>query len=105
MTVIATAPSVIRARLVPMSSDFLRRVREEGRDAQDQPVKRVRAKGGEPCRDVLRRAREGEELLLASFSPFTQPGPYKEFGPVFVLASPSDEPVPIDALEAGTSWT
>lgn len=72
---------------------YLDRARAEGLDALNQPVRRVIAEGGEPCRDVLRRARPGEALLLASFSPFGQEGPYREFGPVFVLAEPSDEEV------------
>lgn len=78
--------------------DFLDRVRVQGIDALGQPVKRVVAAGGEPCRDVLRRARAGEELILASFSPFQRVGPYREYGPVFVLAHPSEERVDRDVL-------
>jgi hypothetical protein len=74
-----------------LPAPFLDRVRSEGLDDLGQPVKRVVAQGGEPCRDVLRRAAAGEELILASFTPFTKSGPYKEYGPVFVLARPSDE--------------
>ncbi len=80
--------------LKPLPQDFLTRVRERGLDDQLQPVRRyVSVEGGEPCRDVLRRARPGEEVILASFCPFTQAGPYKEFGPIFVLAQPTDEDV------------
>ncbi len=75
-------------------ADFLVKVRETGLDAQNQPVKRYRSEtGGDPCRDVLRRSRPGEEVILASFCAFTQSGPYKEYGPIFVLAQPSDEEV------------
>ena len=81
-----------------LPEEFLQRVRLHGIDDQGQPVKRVVAEGGEPCRDVLRRAKPGEELILASFSPFTAAGPYKEFGPVFLLAQPSDEATRRDAL-------
>ena len=77
---------------------FLQRVRTEGLDDQGQPVKRVIAQGGEPCRDVLRRAVAGEELILASFTPFSKPGPYKEYGPIFVLAGATDEAVRRDEL-------
>ena len=91
--------------IAPLPADFLHRVRTLGIDDQGQPVKRLIAEGGEPCRDVLRRANPGEELILASFSPFAKSGPYKEFGPVFVLANESDEsidrtllPIPIGYL-------
>jgi hypothetical protein len=84
--------------IAPIPPRFLNRVRSEGIDDLGQPVKRVVATGGEPCRDVLRRAKRGEELILASFTPFSKPGPYKEFGPVFVLANAGDEPVRRDAL-------
>ena len=85
--------------IAPIPAEFLDRVRHQGLDDQGQPVRRLRsAEGSEPCRDVLRRARPGEELILASFCPFGQPGPYKEFGPIFVLANPSGETIARDAL-------
>jgi hypothetical protein len=77
---------------------FLNRVRSTGLDDQGQPVKRVIADGGEPCRDVLRRARTGEHLILASFTPFTKAGPFKEYGPIYVLANASDEDVRREGL-------
>src|SRR5438270_2200650 len=79
--------------VAPIPAAFLNRVRLEGLDDLGQPVKRGDAQGGEPCRDVLRRARPGEKLLLASFTPFTKPGPYHEYGPVFVLEADSGEQV------------
>lgn len=94
--------SVIRGRIAPILAAFLEQVRTEGRDALGQPVKRVVASGGEPCRDVLRRARPGEALILASYSPFEKAGPYKEYGPIYVLAEASDEIVRRDALQAGS---
>lgn len=84
--------------LSPIPQSFLDRVRGEGLDDQNQPVRRVRAKGGEPCRDVLRRAVEGEELILASFTPFTRSGPYKEYGPIFVMANANGDDVRRDAV-------
>jgi Protein of unknown function (DUF1203) len=74
-------------RIAPLPQGFLHKVRHEGIDDLGQPVKRMVAAGGEPCRDVLRRAEAGEELILASFTPFAKAGPYKEYGPVFVLAN------------------
>ncbi len=78
--------------IAPLPQPFLDRARTQGLDDQNQPVRRVIAEGGEPCRDVLRRAEPGEELLLASFTPFTVAGPYKEYGPIFVLARDTGEP-------------
>lgn len=92
----------LHARIAPLPATFLTRLRTEGRDDLGQPVKRVIAQGGEPCRDVLRRARPGEELILASHSPFSKEGPYREFGPVFVLADASNEAVHREALQAGS---
>ncbi|HEU4888644.1 MAG TPA: DUF1203 domain-containing protein, partial [Thermoanaerobaculia bacterium] len=66
MNNIASATTVTIAA-IPES--FLQRVRSEGIDDLGQPVKHVIAQGGEPCRDVLRRATAGEPLILASFTP------------------------------------
>lgn len=95
-----TVRNAVRARVAPIPEDFLRRVRS-GRDDLQQAAKRVTARGGEPCRDVLRRARPGEELILASFSPFQKPGPFHEYGPVYVLAKESNEEVDRDAIPSG----
>jgi len=88
-------------RIAPIPAPYLERLRTEGVDALGQPVKRVIAQGGEPCRDVLRRAKAGEELLLASFSPFEKTGPYKEYGPIFVLANDSGETVDRSSIATG----
>ena|SRR5215212_8592485 len=89
----------MRIHIAPIPAPFLQQARVEGVDALGQPVKRiVSATGGEPCRDVLRRARPGEQLILASFSPFAAIGPYREFGPVFILADAADEDVPRETL-------
>jgi hypothetical protein len=86
----------ITYRVIPISAAFLQRTRQTERDDQDQGIERVIAIGGEPCRDTLRRAIAGEELILASYSPFAVAGPYKEFGPVFISANQNE--LPIDAL-------
>jgi hypothetical protein len=102
MTQVETLANILSARVAPIPTEFLKQLRATGLDAQGQPAKRVRAVGGEPCRDVLRRASAGEELLLASFSPFEKSGPYREFGPVFVLANDSGETVERETLEIGS---
>lgn len=85
-------------QIAPIPHSFLDRARNEGLDDLGQPVRRLVAEGGEPCRDVLRRARPGEELILASFSPFTAAGPYHEYGPVYILANPSEEQIARDGF-------
>jgi len=86
-------------KIIPIEQDFLARVRNQQLDDQSQPVERFySAEGGEPCRDVLRRSRPGEEVILASYSPFAKVGPYKEYGPVFILANHSAETVRLDIL-------
>jgi len=90
--------------IAPLPADFIHRVRTLGLDDQGQPVQRLRAEGGEPCRDVLRRANPGEELILASFSPFVKSGPYKEFGPVFLLANESDEQADRSSFPTGSGY-
>jgi antitoxin (DNA-binding transcriptional repressor) of toxin-antitoxin stability system len=91
----------IRASVLPIRPSFLTQVRTAGIDDLGQPVKRVTANGGEPVRDVLRRARAGEELILASYSPFAKVGPYREYGPIFVLANESAEEVDRATVVAG----
>jgi len=91
--------------IAPIPAAFLNRVRREAVDDLGQPVRRIDAQGGEPCRDVLRRARPGEQLILASFTPFTKPGPYHEYGPVFVLAEESGEEVLRSTLPVAGSPT
>ena len=70
----------MKYQITPIRKDFLIKVRESGIDDQNQPIVHFIAEGGEPCRDVLRRAVAGEELILASYCPFSKPGPFKEYG-------------------------
>ncbi len=85
-------------KIVPIRSDFLFRARLEGIDDLGQPAERLTATGGEPCRDVFRRAVAGERLILASYCPFQHAGPYREYGPVFILEHEDDSAAPPEAL-------
>lgn len=85
-------------QILPIKSTFLQRAREHATDDLGQTVERVLAKGGEPCRDALRRAEPGEELILASYCPFEIDGPYKEYGPVFILAHANQQSSPVNRL-------
>lgn len=88
----STSIAQVPYHIVPIHSAFLQLLREAGVDDQAQTAEHHIATGGEPCRDVLRRAQPGERIMLASYTPFTRPGPYKEFGPIFVMADGAEEP-------------
>lgn len=88
-------------KIVHVRSDFIARAREEGVDDLGQPVERMIATGGEPCRDVFRRAVAGDELILASYCPFQRPGPYREYGPVFIFAQDAGSAPPPRQLPLG----
>jgi len=92
----------MKYQITPIRNDFLIKVRESNIDDQNQEVMHSIAKGGEPCRDVLRRANPGEELILASYCPFIKAGPFKEYGAVFVLKHQSEEVVYFDKFPLPT---
>lgn len=93
----------MKYKITPIRRDFLMKVRTSNIDDQNQPVVYKTAKGGEPCRDVLRAGKAGEKLILASYCPFYKAGPYKEYGAVFVLANQSDEAVNFNKLPLPTN--
>jgi hypothetical protein len=83
-------------RIIPLPLAYLEKVRA-GVDDLGQPVERLIAEGGEPLRDCLRRALPGEAIILASYCPFTQAGPFREYGPVFVSSAGGEAPA-LDVL-------
>ena len=85
-------------KIVPVRDEFLSRARIDSIDDLGQPVTRVLAAGGEPCLDVFRRAEAGDALILASYCPFKKIGPYREYGPVFILAQATANVLPPPAL-------
>lgn len=87
--------------IIPIDRAFVRRARHDGIDDLGQPVERLLAAGGEPCRDALRRALPGERLILASYSPFKLAGPYREYGPVFILAEDDAAAPDLSVLPTG----
>ncbi|CAM3701521.1 hypothetical protein VA7868_00251 [Vibrio aerogenes CECT 7868] len=89
--------------ITPVRPDFLAKARQAGLDDQNQPVEHLIAEGGEPCRDTLRRAQPGEKLILGSYCPFSRPGPYKEYGPIFIQAEPADTPPDLTRLPTRAS--
>jgi hypothetical protein len=55
-------------------------------DTQARDVRRRVADSPLPCRRCLRNVAPGDELVLASYDPFTLRSPYAGKGPVFVHA-------------------
>lgn len=90
-------------QIQPIRTSFLQRVRATAQDDLGQAIEFHTAKGGEPCRDVLRRAKAGEKLILASYCPFNIAGPYKEYGPIFVLAEDHEETPDLDRLSCSAT--
>ena len=79
----ASAPYLLRA-ISPETADDLRR--------QGGPVSRADRHPGYPCRQCLRDADEGEELILVSHDPFTVDSPYRSASPVFLHRQPCGRP-------------
>ncbi len=52
---------------------------------------------GYPCRQCLRDAEVGEEVVLVSFDPFDVDSPYRSAGPIFLHVEPCE---PADASGA-----
>lgn len=80
--------------------DRLARIRETGRDEFGNPVAGMSAEGGEQLRCCLRRAQRTETIAVMCFTPWTEPSPWLEAGPIFVhvdqcegYGTPGDYPV------------
>lgn len=87
---------------VPLRQTFLRQVRTSGiDDLGQQAVQLTSADGGEPLRDLLRRARPGEKIILGSYELFKKTGPFREFGPIFISAEGAEPPVEANVLTSG----
>jgi Protein of unknown function (DUF1203) len=76
--------------IIPLATEVVERWRTTGADEYGNTLTPIvaDAPAAFPCRHCLRDAEPGEPMLLASHSPFAQPGPYKEVGPLFVHATP-----------------
>lgn len=55
-------------------------------------------KPGYPCRQCLRDAEVGEELVLVSYDPFDQDSPYRSASPIFLHLHPCEAATPSAAL-------
>ncbi len=55
---------------------------------------------GYPCRQCLRDAEIGDELILVSYDPFTGSSPYRSASPIFLHRSPCT-PIESGPIESG----
>jgi len=73
--------------VTPLETALAEEMRAASHDAYGNELNaETQTAAGNPCRHCLRRAKEGERLVLFSYSPFHTRNPYKEVGPVFVHA-------------------
>lgn len=72
----------------------------KARDGLTTLLKTVQPDDGAPCRHCLQDAVAGEQVALASYSPFEGPGPYNERGPVFVHTHDCTRPTPSSDVPA-----
>ncbi|MBS1524984.1 MAG: DUF1203 domain-containing protein [Bacteroidetes bacterium] len=74
-------------KIVPMSRDYARRIRENGKDDFGHTVVEQIATGSGPCRVLLKPFRKGiDKRLLFTHSPFDIDNPFNQPGPIFIHA-------------------
>jgi hypothetical protein len=73
-------------KIIAMPTADSTRARGAMRDDFGNTLAPLISDGSGPCRHCLRYARSGERVLLFSYRPFANSGPYQEVGPVFVHA-------------------
>ena len=86
-----------RFRLRPIDPTDADRLRTENPDA---PTVVADAHPGYPCRQCLRDAEVGDELILVSWDPFTTDSPYRSSSPIFLHARSCGEPELVDGVPA-----
>jgi Protein of unknown function (DUF1203) len=91
----------VEFHLSGVTNEFVGRIRATLIDDQGQAAVRFTSpRGGEPLRDLLRRAEVGEEVILGSYALFKEAGPFREFGPVYISANQDDSKEVANALES-----
>lgn len=70
--------------IVAIDPARLEKIRADTTDEYGNPLTERTAQGWEPLRCCLRKARPDEAIALICFTPWTEPSPWLEAGPVFV---------------------
>lgn len=99
MTVIAAAPgpATVTYRLQPIDPGEADRLRASSPDA---PRYTADVHPGYPCRQCLRDAAVGEEVVLVSHDPFTTDSPYRSASPIFLHRGGCEPPQDLTTLPA-----
>jgi hypothetical protein len=90
-----TVSTVTRFRLRPIDPVVADRLRAAWADS---PVYVADEKPSFPCRQCLRDAEIGEELLLVSYDPFEIDSPYRSASPIFLHRAPCAPPADLGLL-------
>ena len=91
----ATTPTATTFRLRPIEPHAADRLRDAWAES---PVYVADAKPSYPCRQCLRDAEVGEELLLVSYDPFEVDSPYRSASPIFLHRHPCRPPADLHEL-------
>lgn len=75
-----------RLEVRPIDPARIAMMRGRGADEHGNAWRPYAAAGWEPLRCCLRKARDGERIVLISYQPLSGPSPWAEAGPVYVHA-------------------
>jgi hypothetical protein len=79
-------------RIVPLSKNYVQRIRETRQDDFGHQVIEQLATGGGPCRVSLKPFVKGvDHRLLFTHTPFEMDNPYNQCGPIFINADDVEE--------------
>ncbi|HEY2474423.1 MAG TPA: DUF1203 domain-containing protein [Candidatus Cybelea sp.] len=76
--------TIATLKYLPIPEDVANDARATMRDGFGHELTVVRDKA--PCRVCLRISKEPEDLILLSYQPLADKGPYAEIGPIFIHA-------------------
>ncbi len=82
-------------RLRPIDPDLADRLRDKWADS---PVYVADEHPGYPCRQCLKDAELGDELILVSYDPFETDTPYRSASPIFLHLEPCVPPTDLSEL-------
>ena len=92
---------MIKIRISSMPTDQANACWTGATDANGQvPEIHVSDGDGVPCRHCQQDVAKGEQYLIFAYSPFPQPQPYAEIGPIFLHAEPCERYPETDQIPA-----